>query len=103
MSKSYEKIAKKIPLATRIEVLEDMAKIDKMEIERLKKELEKVKNLGLADVIERFSDDVIDKLALDKYPESFCWYGNNPPKHIDDNARDRTLWKKGFKAALNAL
>jgi hypothetical protein len=54
MSKSYDKIAKKIPLATKIEVLEDMAKIDKMEIERLKKELEKVKNLGIADVIERF-------------------------------------------------
>jgi len=47
MSKSYERIAKKTPLKTRLEVLEDMAKIDKMEIERLKKELEKVKNLGL--------------------------------------------------------
>ena len=57
----------------------------------------------ITDVIDRFSDDIIDKLALEKYPERFCWYGSNPPKHIDDNARDRILWKKGFKDALNAL
>jgi hypothetical protein len=61
------------------------------------------KKLHIADVIERFSDDVIDKIALEKYPERFCWYGSNPPKHIDDNARDRLIWKKGFKDALNAL
>jgi len=50
MSKAYDRIAKKTPLATRLEVLEDMAKIDKLEIERLKKELEVVKNLGIANV-----------------------------------------------------
>ena len=46
------------------------------------------------------SDEEIDKLALEKYPESFCWYGSNPPRHIDDNARDRILWKKGFKYSV---
>jgi len=68
-----------------------------------KQEEAEQKALFIADVIERFSDDVIDKIALDKYPERFCWYGSNPSKHIDDNARDRLLWKKGFKDALNAL
>lgn len=68
-----------------------------------KQEEAEQKALFIADVIERFSDDVIDKMALDKYPEDFCWYGSNPPRHIDDNARDRIIWKKGFKDALNAL
>jgi hypothetical protein len=61
------------------------------------------KTLSVNSITERFSDNVIDKLALDKYPESFCWYGSNPPRNIDDNARSRRFWKKGFKAALNAL
>ena len=65
MSKSYERIAKKTPLKTRLEVLEDMAKIDKMEIERLKKELEKVKNLGLANVVGQSELLVCDKNKLD--------------------------------------
>lgn len=92
MSKAYDKISKKTPLATRIEVLEDMAKIDEMEIERLKKELEKVKNFGLGGVGKRIflvfkiRDNMIyeDKRevikAFNKESEAVLWIANKNPK-----------------------
>jgi hypothetical protein len=45
----------------------------------------------------------IEKLALEMYPESFCWYGSDPARRIDDNARDRLIWSKGFKDALKVF
>lgn len=86
MSKSYERIAKKTPLKTRLEVLEDMAKIDKMEIERLKKELEKVKNLGLAGVSQQRElldwlsnepDHNIRKSDIEEILQDFKYYQSN--------------------------
>jgi len=64
---------------------------------------DKDKALRIAELIERFSETKINDMALEIYPENFCWYGSGPSKHIDDNARDRILWKKGFNACLNAL
>jgi hypothetical protein len=90
MSKAYDRIAKKTPLATRLEVLEDMAKIDKLEIERLKKELEKVKNLGLGGVGKRIflvfeHRENIDRdreilKAFNKESEAVLWIANKNPK-----------------------
>ena len=86
MSKSYERIAKKTPLKTRLEVLEDMAKIDKMEIERLKKELEKVKNLGLdgvsqqrelLDWLSNEPDHNIRKSDIEEILQDFKYYQSN--------------------------
>ena len=54
------------------------------------------------DVRKRFSKSKIDILALEKYPESFCWYGS-PGRRLDDNANDRRLWKIGFKDCLDML
>lgn len=47
------------------------------------------------------TEEEIYAIALDKYPEDFCWYGSNPPRNIDDNARDRAVFIKGFKEALS--
>jgi hypothetical protein len=86
MSKAYDRIAKKTPLATRLEVLEDMAKIDKMEIERLKKELEKVKNLGLdgvsqqrefLDWLSNEPDHNIRKSDIEEILQDFKYYQSN--------------------------
>ena len=86
MSKAYDTIAKKTPLATRLEVLEDMAKIDKMEIERLKKELEKVKNLGLdgvsqqrefLDWLSNEPDHNIRKSDIEEILQDFKYYQSN--------------------------
>ena len=51
---------------------------------------------------EEIKNKFIEELAYKKYPEMFCWYGS-PARRLDDNLRDRTLWVKGFKAAVSVL